>query len=595
VAFAITRTPPRALTSSARRLSYQESSYSKRMTMPWQLRALVHYDLIGEVRFASQFYAKKLSRVKFFPAYLEPDGSKTPIEDGPPVELLNRIQDPAGGRSRLQYDYGRLKFVTGEGVLFGSRLGEPEEQWKFLWKDEVKIDENGIAIRLREDRQPVEPVEFGVAYRMWTPHPRHSDLPDSPLHAVADIAEELIVLTASVMSTATTRLTNGLLALATELSPGAAEPVGDEDPENNIFIRDFTDHLQRQIENPGDAAAKVPFVVEGGFEYIMEGIKWQQLHDPQTDYMEKELRTEAVRRLAIGLDFNPEYLMGMTDANHWTAKQVVWDQWQSFGAPIAEDFGDDLNQAYLRPALRNEGFARAEDVVIAYDDSEVVISPDRSEDALKAHKDGLIGGKPARIALGWTEKDKMDDDEREEWLAVQLRQPALLGGEAAEMFGPGARGPLAQGNGSSAENGPRTPGSGRLVSRQESRTASVLVEGAAMLALHRCRELAGIRIRHAHENAKLADPCPDCTNGLLASVVGAERIPDPMKLVRGGADNFVSLLVEMGFEATQAKSLGQDLELYSGRTLFHPEQPDLPSGFIASIEKAREVSDALNT
>jgi len=593
VAFAITRVPPRALTSSATRLSYQQSAYAKRMTMPWQLRALVHYDLIGEVRFASQFYAKKLSRVRFFPAYLEPDGTKTPIEDGPPLELLNRIQDPAGGRSRLQYDYGRLKFVTGEGVLFGSRLESEIEQWRFLWKDEIKIHENGVAERLRQDRTSYEPPEFGIAYRMWTPHPKHSDLPDSPLNAVSTICEELIVLTASVMGTATTRLTNGLLALATELSPGAAEPVGDEDPENNIFIKDFTDHLQRQIENPGDAAAKVPFVVEGGFEYIQDGLKWMQTHDPQSDYMEKDLRTEAVRRLAIGLDFNPEYLMGMTDANHWTAKQVVWDQWQSFGAPIAEDFGDDVNQAYLRPALLAEEFPRAEDVVIDYDDSEVVISPDRTEDADKALDRIAISFAGYRKLKGIPESMAPDDDEKEFLAALKIRQPVEV--KDGELIIP-QRGPVAQnGTGGDASTGPRAPSQGRLVSRQESRTASVLIEGQAMLALKRCRELAGRRIRHAHQNAKVADPCPDCSNSLLASTVGPEKIQNPMKLVQGGTEDFGALLVEQGIDVAQARALCQDLELYAGKTLFHPVQPGLPSAFITSIEKAREVSDALGT
>ena len=59
--------------------------------MPWQSRALSYYDQIGEVRFASQFYAKLMSRVRFFPAILEDDGSLTPIEDGPPVVGRNRI------------------------------------------------------------------------------------------------------------------------------------------------------------------------------------------------------------------------------------------------------------------------------------------------------------------------------------------------------------------------------------------------------------------------------------------------------------------------------------------------------------------------
>ena len=151
--FPTSRVPPRALTSSASRLTYNQSAYAKRMSEPWQLRALVYYDEIGEVRFASQFYAKKLSRVKFFPAVLEPNGDLKPIEDGPPLEIWNQVQDPAGGRSRIQYDYGRMMFVTGEGYAFVQPREDQPEEWRFLWKDEIKIHEDGSAEWVRYDKQ----------------------------------------------------------------------------------------------------------------------------------------------------------------------------------------------------------------------------------------------------------------------------------------------------------------------------------------------------------------------------------------------------------------------------------------------------------
>jgi hypothetical protein len=95
------------------------------MQQPWQQRALSYYDQIGEIRFASQFYAKLLSRVRFYPARQLDDGTTEPISEGPPVDILHRIHDPGGGRSRLQYDYGRMMFVTGEGVLFGQENALP--------------------------------------------------------------------------------------------------------------------------------------------------------------------------------------------------------------------------------------------------------------------------------------------------------------------------------------------------------------------------------------------------------------------------------------------------------------------------------------
>src|SRR5438552_3024085 len=95
-----------------------------------------------------------LSKVRLFPARLGDDGSKTPITDGSPVDLLNRIQDSGGDRAILQRDYGRLMFITGEGVLFGSNLqSDADERWRFLWREEVKILEDGTAVRLNAQRQ----------------------------------------------------------------------------------------------------------------------------------------------------------------------------------------------------------------------------------------------------------------------------------------------------------------------------------------------------------------------------------------------------------------------------------------------------------
>jgi hypothetical protein len=567
------------------------------MQQPWQMRALSYYDAIGEIRFASQFYAKLLSKVRYYPARQLESGDTEPIEDGLPVEILHRIQDPGGGRSRLQYDYGRMQFVTGEGVLFGDRLGTDEERWRFLWTEEIRRTDDGLGWqRVRYDGVPYDPPQIGEAYRMWTPHPRHSDLPDSPLHSVMDIAEELLILTAAVRSTAVSRMTKGILKIPSELSPNpygapggtfdpsADEYAGDEDPETNIFLDDLIEHTQAELENPGSAEASVPFLFEGAYEYI-DRVEWMSTHDNQTDYMERELRKEAVNRLAIGMDFPPEFLLGMTDANHWTARQVVYDMWRSYGTPVAERFADDLSDSFLRPSLRDDNYPDWQNVVVAYDDSQVVISPDRTEDADKALDRIAIGFKGYREMKAIPEEFAPNDEEKEFLASLKLRQPVEI--EDGDLVIP-QRGPVAQQNGTSPENGPPAPSGGREGSRQEARTASARIHGAAELALMRCRELAGARIRLKCEECAEGHP-----NAMVASVMGETYVTDPLKLVKGGSEPLQTWLVEQGFSEVQSKALGDQLEVYAGRTLLHPRCPELPSGFVAALEKAQEVSHAL--
>lgn len=575
------RSTGRALTASAVKLTARETSYSKRLSQPWQLRAISYYDTIGEINFTSKFLARQISRVMFYPARLLPDQTTERITSGAPVDLLNQVQDPGGGRSQFLFDYGRLQFLTGEGVLFAYDDGR---KWKFLWKDEVKRLEDGSGLFVRLTFQQEMTDEIGQAYRFWTPHPRWSDQPDAPMRAVQDICEELLILTLGVRATALTRLTNGIVKIPTQLSPNPLSVGMDEDAEQNPMLSDWIEHVSAQIDNPGSVEARIPFLIEGDYEYL-DGVQWMKTHDPATDYMERDLRKEAIERLALSLDMSPEDLLGYTNANHWTGRQVQLDRWRMFGFNKAEQFANSLADAYLRPALRDDGYDGWEDVVIAFDDSQVVISPDRTEDALKAHAQGIINGEAARAALGWSDKDALDGEEKDEFFALKLRDPTLL--EGGDAIAAPARGPLPQDDSRDAADGPPSPGTNSGVSRRESVSAA-LVAGAASMGLHRCRELAGARIQLK---------CKECGNGseksLVAAAVGPTVAVDPAALVKDGADGFRALLVEWGLTASQATSLQKMLEVYAARTLFETSLPELPSGFVAAIEKAKEVQSEL--
>jgi hypothetical protein len=55
------------------------------------------------------------------------------------------------------------------------------------------------------------------------------------------------------------------------------------------------------------------------------------------------------------------------------------------------------------------------------------------------------------------------------------------------------------------------------------------------------------------------------------------------------------VLVGQGISVAQAAALGQQLETYAARTLYEPKCPELPSGFVAAVNKAQEVSHELST
>jgi hypothetical protein len=566
------------------------TEYSERMEMPWQARALRYIDLIPELNYASRFYARMLKQLRIYPATLTDQGDLVPIEEGLPVEALNRIQDPGGGKSGVLSNYGRLMFSTGEGNLFGYDLETDDEAWVFVWNDELEVDRETSGEMRKVIWTPAgrgSEREFtaddAVVYKFWTPHPRRSGEADSPMRSVVegDIAEELIALTRSVRATAVSRTVNGLFILPQEISPPALEAGGDEDPLNNIFIADLAEHLTAQIEQAGSAAAAAPYVLEAAYEYA-DRIRWMALHDPQTDYMERDLRKEAVERMARGMDFPPEALLGLGSTNHWAALQILMDMWRSHGAPVAEQFCDDLNMVYLRPALRDAEYEDWRSVVIAYDESQVVVKPDRSDDALRAFREGALSEEGLRKMLSIPEDFAPSEEERDRYLAIKLRDATIIGGEApASEEAPPPPGP-------EGDSGRRTRITGSAGLTREL--------GAAEMALMRCRELAGSRIRHKSRWTALERRCADCAeqangkpNETLASVIGAELLvelgADPLSLVKGGADNFHSLLTAWGYSEDQAAALSGMIEVWAAKTLYDERFPALPPSFSTQLEK----------
>jgi hypothetical protein len=406
------------------------------------------------------------------------------------------------------------------------------------------------------------------------------------MRSVLEIAEELIALTASVRATATSRTVNGVLLMPTEMVPVPAEVTGDEDEESDPFIDEMLQHLEAQVEDAGSAAAASPWVIWGAYE-LLDRIRMVQLHDPQTDYMERDLRKEAVERMARGMDFPAEYLMGLATANHWAAKQILDDMWRSHGTGIADQYVSDINDAYLRPGLREGGYPNWEDVVIGWDEAAIVVPADQSADADAAHDRGAISDVGYRKLKNIPEEYKPSTEEHDEYLAIKLKNEGILGIEAPATAAP------------NPSEGPQPPGAEGDSGRRTRVTTAALEMGAAEMALARCRELAGIRIK---QKEKI---CPDCLkdangqpNSEIAALIGADSLErlslTPVQLVRGGTDTLSSLLGEWGYATVQAAAISEMVESYAARTIFKSGHQTLPSGFAAQFERAKEASNVSN-
>ena len=200
----------------------------------------------------------------------------------------------------------------------------------------------------------------------------------------------------------------------------------------------------------------------------------------------------------------------------------------------------------------------------------MVISPDRTEVANSALDRLAIGFPAYRELIGLNEDAAPTDEEIELLATLKMRQPVELDG--GELVLP-QRGPIPAPNGNApAEDGPPSPGT-RLTSRQEATTASGEILGAAQLALLRCREVAGARLRRLSQGCSECGPKIDgVPPQLVAAVLGQAQTgewSDPMRLVSGPPrDSGMCWKMFHGIDPAQARALGQMIEVYAARTLF---------------------------
>jgi hypothetical protein len=542
----------------------------------WQTDAFGYYDSLGEIWYASQFYARTLAKLRLKPMMLNDDGAAEDTDDPRAWAVLDRMQDPGGGREEMMSQYGKLRFLVGEMYLFCSLDRDGAEVWEILSPLELSFD-GKVYTRKRtpkaggdaqggekyqdagDDAEPGEGT--ALAWRLWKKHPAYSGMADAPMRAVLEPCEELQLLSLGVRSNARSRASGpGILLIPDELSPAPKAGVpADENPDNDPFLNDLTTAMTTPIGDEGSAAAVVPLVVRGHGESLAL-VRHLTLSRPEDRTKAKEERRECIERIALGVDLPPEVLLGVTDANHWTAWQIDEDSWKAHVEPVADDMVGDLTGAYFRPSLARMGVANAERFLIGYDASDVVRRPDKSGDAIRLYDRILLKGETVRTEAGFTEDDAPDQAEIDDRLAHQA------------AMGQGAVQPV-QRNDAPAEGGvPREHGA------PGAEANAVKIEAAVDLMVERCRHLAGSRIRtKMQRHADWAAIIRYVPNSQVAPTLRValgmlpEQAGPPDVLVAGGAECFADRLGRWGVPPDVVQQLVRAAEEHARDTLLDPE------------------------
>jgi hypothetical protein len=603
----------RSLTAAAVAANRKNSGQMRRLVQAWQILALSYYDTVPECWNAAQFRSRSLKKVRLFAGEVDDSGEIVETDNETAQQVVSRIQDPGGGGySRLLDSYGRLSFMIGEGYYLITDPEGEDEQWEFVSPLELRINSDNSYTRFAAPSLPADLLE-GIddadfspvgdqakVYRVWRPSPSYSKLADSPIRATLRLLEELELLTLAVGATAKNRMAvNGILFLPDSLTDETIEPGQDDDPHAEQFLRHVIEGLVAPITNPGSAAAAAPYVMRGPAE-DGDKIKYISLRNPEENYPEEGLRTELIRRFAVGVEMPAEILTGTADVNHWGAAIIDDQAARDYIFPVCDDLVGELTSIFMRPVMREANIDGWDRFVIGYDAAAVVAHPDRGKDFKDAYDRIEISGKAYREAINATDDDAPSEDERQWRAALMIKDPSVLGlpdsqdatlvvNEDDEQTG--AEG----GPGPSDATEPATDVPTGEDAPDGSESLSGKVAGACAHAIIRHRELAGARLR-----SKLTSgsdlPLPpsfkgDITNDLLPSRLGVEWVREhdnrtDMALVTGAATNsLLSTLVGLGVPDDRAGELAQMVTVHAARTLFQPAPGDLPRGvksYIAS-------------
>lgn len=410
--------------------------------LDWQRQAWGYYDLVGELWYASNFVGSVLSRVRLTVAIRNDDGSISPAfgdeiidpatneptgeyETFHPLaqeaaERVKELRSQRGGQAAILRALGLNLTVAGEATILGVNDPDGEADFDVLSVEEL-VEESGKRYRV-DPTKPQDKNEIpgeATFVRIWRPHPRFSRRADAATKPLLEVLEELVLLTRAVRATTTSRLTGaGMLIVDDALDYSDDDDAPEDADKSDKFTADLLEHTTTPITDRGSAAAVVPFVVRaerppgGTVKDLFHHIDFTRNFDA---YPSVELRKEAVRRFAQGIDLPVEIVTGSGAANHWSAWQIDEATYKSHIEPLLTLIVDGLTAGYLHPALRAaDGNRKAQDVrqiVAWYDASELLVHPNRGADAIALFDRKLVAGRVVRDAHGYSEDDAPDDDE----------------------------------------------------------------------------------------------------------------------------------------------------------------------------------------
>lgn len=403
---------PKSLVASARRFTGvgDPSRMARKGGSGWQDAAWHFYNTIGEYAYAVNWVGNLLSRAKLYATIDTGEGPrKLPPTDAASRYLDALFLDSQGKATALQ-QIGVHYTVTGEAYIVGTEDSDGDH-WEIVASTRIAYE---------NDKWIVDGKVLSgdpLVIRIWRPHPVEKGCATSPSRAALPILSEIERLTMHVAAQVDSRLISaGILFLPDKMTFAVINEDGKViTGSSDLFVTTLQDVAAQAIQNRDSAAALVPIVVSADAESIEAAQHmtfWSEL-----DNQAIELRTEAIRRLALSMDMPPEILTGQGDANHWSAWSIDESAIKSHTEPLLARIADDLAVGYLRSMLVQDGMdpEEARAYGIGVDTTEMRLRPNRSQEAMELWDRGVLNAQTLVEETGFKPENIQDDAEHQRW------------------------------------------------------------------------------------------------------------------------------------------------------------------------------------
>jgi hypothetical protein len=425
--------------TQARRVNTDRREIAKR----WQVEAYRHVNICGEARYAASLFASTAGRAEI--GISQPQALvRKPVwvNSGPEVDVLAEIAPTVRERSKLIRNYMLHRVIAGECYLiardrldtdpeYATRAADPV--WEIVAVTELRKTGAGEYTEWQVRHQNGEWISLSAddpVIRMWNPDPENREEAWSPFRSLLPTLREIEWLTKHIFTQVRSRLMSaGIWFLPENLTfappPPEAVEGGEEAIANMNEAEQFMLSLAHSAMQMLDAdEVAMPSIVMAD-PIALPNVDQNKLIKFWSEIDDKAmlLRSDSVRRFALGMDMPPEQILGSSgiavtgaggsagSVNHWgvwaNEEQTISDHIE----PALDDLVSVLTSAVLRNAVPGTKY------VVAYDTANLRLRQDRSKESMELYDRGLLKADVALRENGFDPaSDQMDDKERKFWL-----------------------------------------------------------------------------------------------------------------------------------------------------------------------------------